>query len=144
MPSFKDFFPDKWLKASVINGYRPRVVIESVTVEQVFNPRSKKHERKLAIKFHKKDLLLLLNKTQCNALASICRTEDYDKWAGFEVVLSTTKAPNGADTIVISPVPDAPATPKATPVEEARIDDAEDLIDFDANADMEQMWEPEL
>lgn len=106
MPSIKDIFPDKWLKPEVINGHRPRVAIEAVTVEQLFNPRSKKHEPKLVVRFHKKELRLVCNKTQATALATICKTPDYTLWQGHEVVLSTGKAPNGADTILISPVPD--------------------------------------
>jgi hypothetical protein len=110
MPSIKDIFPDKWLRADVINGHRPRVIIEAVTVEKLFNPRSKKHEAKLVARFHKKELRLPLNKTQATALAVICKTDDYTRWQGHEVVLSTGKAPNGAATILISPVPDgAPA-----------------------------------
>ncbi len=110
MPSIKDIFPDKWLRADVINGHRPRVIIEAVTVEQLYNPRSKKHEARLVIKFHKKELRLPLNKTQAQALASICKTDDYTRWHGHEVVLSTGKAPNAADTILISPVPDVLST----------------------------------
>lgn len=110
MPSIKDIFPDKWLKPEVINGHRPRVVIEAVTVEQLFNPRSKKHEPKIVVKFHKKELRLVCNKTQATALATICKTYDYSQWQGHEVVLSTGKAPNGADTILISPVPDTTPT----------------------------------
>ena len=66
----------------VINGYRPRVVIEHVGIEQLFNPRSKKHEAKIVVKFHKKDLRLILNKTQATALAVICKTEDSRAPAG--------------------------------------------------------------
>ncbi len=111
MPSIKDIFPDKWLRAEVINGHRPRVTIEAVTVEQLYNPRSKKHEAKLVVKFFKKELRLVCNKTQATALAIICKTHDYTLWQGNEVVLSTGRAPNGSDTILISPVPDtAPPT----------------------------------
>lgn len=108
MPSFREIFPDKWLKPAVIAGHRPRVVIEHIEVVEVFNPAAKRHQRKLAVKFYGKEKRLLLNKTQCLALAAICRTDDYDDWHGFEVVLSVSKAPNGSDTIVISPVPDQP------------------------------------
>lgn len=110
MPSYKELFPDKWLKAEVINGYRPRVIIEDVTIEPLYNPRAKKHEQKLVVKFHKKDLRLVCNKTQATALATICKTDDFARWQGHEVVLSTGKAPNGMDTILISPVPDSQAT----------------------------------
>src|SRR4051812_20054705 len=104
MPSIKDIFPDKWLKPEVINGHRPRVAIEAeaVTVQQLFNPRSKKHEPKLVVKFHKKDLRLILNRTKARSLATICKTDDYTSWQGHEVVLSTGKSANGADTILIS------------------------------------------
>lgn len=112
MPSYKELFPDKWLKPEVINGYRPRVIIEAVTIEPLYNPRTKKHEQKLVVKFHKKDLRLVCNKTQAQALATICKTDDFARWQGFEVVLSTGKAPNGMDTILISPVPDAQAAPE--------------------------------
>ena len=43
--------------------------------------------------------------TQAHALATICRTEDWSAWSGCEVVLSVGRAPNGAETIVISPNP---------------------------------------
>lgn len=113
MPSYKELFPDKWLHPDVINGHRPRVVIEAVTVEPLYNPRVKKHEKKLVVKFFKKDLRLVCNKTQATALATICKTDDYSRWQGHEVVLSVGKAPTGSDTIVISPVPDAQADSEA-------------------------------
>lgn len=107
MPSIKDLFPDRWLKPEVINGHRPRVAIEAVTIEMLHNPRSKRPEKRLVVKFRGKELRMVCNKTQAVALASICKTDDYTMWEGSEVVLSTSKAPNGADTIVISPLPDA-------------------------------------
>lgn len=113
MPSIHDIFPRKWLSADVIAGHRPRVIIEAVTVEHLFNPRSKRHEPKLVVKFHKKELRLICNKTQATALATICKTDDYTRWVGYEVVLSTGKAPNGADTILISPIPDVTSSPGA-------------------------------
>jgi hypothetical protein len=129
MPSYKDIFPDKWLHADVINGHHPRVVIEHVGVEPIYNPKSKKHESKLVVKFHKKDLRLICNKTQARALATICKTDDFTRWAGHEVVLSTGKAPNGMDTILISPIPDMPNAQGAQ-VEESGLDDD----DFDGDA----------
>lgn len=106
MPSYKDLFPDKWLKPEVINGHRPRVAIEAVTVEPLFNPRTKRNEPKLVVKFYGKELRMVCNKTQAQALATVCKTEDFTVWRGNEVVLSVGKAPNGSDTIVISPLPD--------------------------------------
>lgn len=139
MPSYKELFPDRWLKAEVINGHRPRVIIEAVTIEQLYNPRAKKHEPKLVVKFHKKDLRLVCNKTQATALATICKTDDFSKWPGFEVVLSTGKAPNGMDTILISPVPDAPPPPK--PAAAPQVEEPTGMDEEEAEAD--QTWEPE-
>lgn len=106
MPSIKDIFPDRWLKPEIIAGHRPRVAIEAATVETLYNPRSKRNEKKITVKFFGKELRLICNKTQAETLATICKTEDYSEWKGYEVVLSVGKAPNGADTIVISPLPD--------------------------------------
>jgi hypothetical protein len=118
MPSIQDFFPDKWLHAGHLQGKRPRVAIAAVNVETLFNPRTKKNEQKLVVAFHGKELRLILNKTQARSLATICKTDDYSMWKGYEVVLSTGKAPNGADTILISPIPDAPPPKPAAQVEE--------------------------
>lgn len=107
MPSIKDIWPDKWLRAEHLQGKRPTVAIDSVSVEQLYNPRTKRHETKLIIAFYGKSLRLVCNKTQAMSLATICGSEDYTTWPGHRVVLSTGKAPNGADTILISPVPDS-------------------------------------
>jgi hypothetical protein len=109
MTSYKSVFPDRWLKAEVIAGHRPRVIIEHVRIEKLFNPRTKMHEQKIVIKFHKKDLRLVCNVTHCRSLAQISGSDDYTLWQGHEVVLSTGRAPNGSDTILISPVPDTAA-----------------------------------
>lgn len=106
MPSIKELWPDKWLRAEHLQGARPRVTLEAVTVEQLYNPRSKKHEPKLIVAFYGKTLRMVCNKTQANALAVVCDTDDFTRWPGHQVVLSTGRAPNGADTITISPVPD--------------------------------------
>ncbi len=110
MPSLKDLWPDKWLRAEHLQGKRPTVAIEAATVEELYNPRSKKHEPKLIVRFYGKSLRLICNKTQATSLATICKDDDYIAWVGHRVVLSTGRAPNGADTILLSPVPDvAPA-----------------------------------
>jgi len=107
MASIRELWPDKWLRAEHLKGKRPTVAIEAVTVEPLYNPRSKRHEPKLIVAFYGKSLRLVLNKTQATSLATICKDDDYTTWVGHRVVLSTGRAPNGADTILISPVPDA-------------------------------------
>lgn len=109
MPSIKDLWPDKWLKAEHLQGKKPIVTIQTVTVEKLFNPRSKQHEPRLILSFYKKELRLPLNKTQAEALAAITGTDDYMLWHGHQCVISAGRAPNGSATIVISPVADKPA-----------------------------------
>ena len=106
MASIRELWPDKWLRAEHLQGKRPTVAIEAVTVEPLYNPRSKKSEPKLVVAFYGKSLRLILNKTQAHNLATVCGTDDYTTWVGHRVVLSTGRATNGSDTILISPVPD--------------------------------------
>lgn len=108
MPSIKDFWPDRWLRPEDLQGAKPVVTIEAVTVEELFNPRTKRMEPRLIIGFWKKQKRLPLNKTQAQAIADITGTDDYTLWHGHQVVLSQGIAPNKAATIVISPVPDVP------------------------------------
>ena len=105
MTSIKELFPDKWLRAAHLAGKRPRVIIESATVEQLFNPRTRRPEPKIVIAFYGKSLRLVCNKTQATALAALTGSEEIETWAGHEIVLSTATAPNGSPTIVITGVP---------------------------------------
>lgn len=126
MPSYRDIFPARWLKPEVIGKSSVRVMVERVTRESLFNPTTKKNEDKLIAKFRGKDLRLILNKTACLSLEDIFQSDDFSRWHGKEIMLSTAKAPNGKDTIVIG----APSGHEKTPAPrtEARADD---------------LWEPE-
>jgi hypothetical protein len=140
MPSIKDLWPDRWLKPEHLQSKRPRVAIAAVTVEELFNPRTKKNEPRLIVAFHNKTLRLVCNKTQAQSIATVTASDDFTHWPGFEIVLSVGRAPNGSDTILISPVPDKPAPTPATQLAEeeerlrrhyATIDDDEQMIDAD-------------
>ena len=124
MPSVKDLYPDKWLRPQHLGNRRPTVTIEAVKVERLYNPRTRQEEPKLVIAFHKKQLRLPLNKTQSFRMAEITHTDDYTAWIGHQVVLSVARAQNGADTIAISPVPDAVRT--ARPAGVAVVDIGDD------------------
>lgn len=114
MPSYKDLWPDKWLKADHLQGRRPTVEIDTVVVERLHNPQSRKPEPRLVASFSGKSLRLIMNKTQAQSLEAITGTDDYTAWPGHHVVLSAGIAPNGKGTILISPVPDPPrAAPAA-------------------------------
>lgn len=115
MPSYKDLWPDRWIKPEIIGNKRVRVTIESVRVEKLFNPTSKRDEDRLIAKFHGKELRLILNKTNAQTLERIFNTDDFGKWHDKEIALTTGKAPNGKQTIVINQVGGAsPPPPAAT------------------------------
>ena len=98
MPSIKDLWPDRWLKPAVLQNRTVRVAIAGVSVEPVYNPRTRRQEEHLIVAFHGKELRLIVNKTQAVALAAITRTEDYTAWPSHGIVLSVGKSPNGMDT----------------------------------------------
>ena len=117
MPSIKELWPDRWLKPAHLQGKHPHVVVETVTVEPLYNPRTRREELRLVLAFRDKTLRLVCNKTQAEALAAIAGSDDYTRWPGLEIVLSEGRAPNGAATLLISPLPDKlPAAPTADTV----------------------------
>jgi hypothetical protein len=115
MPSIRDVFPDKWLKAShliLADGRRPilAVTVRGAGVEKLHNPNTGQKEPRLVIEFDGKDKRLILNKTQAEAIASITGTEDYTQWRGARLAIQAGIAPNKKDTILIL----APSTPMQT------------------------------
>ena len=106
MPSVYDLYPEKWLSAKHLQNKRPLVTIQTVELLSLFNPRSRKEEPRIVISFFGKERKLPLNKTQTLTLMEITGTDEYPLWHGYQVVLSVGRAPNGTDTITISPVPD--------------------------------------
>lgn len=102
MPSIHDLF-EIYLKVADLRGRAVPVIIANAKVVDVFNPRARKNEPHLAVRFTGKLLTFLVNKTQAVAIATICGTNDYTKWAGHHVVLAPAIAPTGAATIAILP-----------------------------------------
>lgn len=98
-------FPKKWLSAADLQGRTVSVFIEAVTLESIFNTRTKKNEQKLAVAFHGKQKKLITNRTQAYALAAITGSPETDHWAGHTVLLSVGIAPNGQETIIVTAAP---------------------------------------
>lgn len=118
MPSYKDQFPDRWLNAEHLQGKNVPVTISQVTLVETFNTLTNQKERKLAASFQGKELKLLINKTNAQALESITGTDQYDQWRGARVVLRPDRAPNGKPTIRIGPFQESraqSAQPAAAP-----------------------------
>lgn len=78
------------------------VVVESVRVDSVINPRARKPEKKIVLRFVNRRKSMILNKTQAGALAEITGTDEYMTWKGAEVVLVEDRAVNGRPTIKIT------------------------------------------
>jgi hypothetical protein len=94
-----------YLEPSDLRGQSHSLMIETVTIEEVFNPRVKRNEKRLMVSFVGKKKILPLNKTQAGALVEIAGTDDYSKWSGMIVTITPARASNGKDTITITPSP---------------------------------------
>lgn len=129
MASYKTAF-GSFLKQEDLQGREVRVVIESVSLEEIKNEDGK--EKKLVARFTGKDKGLVLNRTTCESLEAITGTDDYDHWGGTPIVLfvdPTVKfGPKTVGGIRIK-APKAPARPAPVQEREPGSDDlsAEDI-----------------
>jgi hypothetical protein len=95
-----ELYPDRWLKARHLQGRAVTVKIAGVSVEELRLPDgSKKIAAVLA--FERATKRLILNKTMCQALIAITKTERLGEWAGHSITLAPAMAPNGKPTIKI-------------------------------------------
>lgn len=101
-----------YLEAETLKGRSVVVHVESVKKEPVFNPRIKRNEDRLIIRFAGKKLALCCNKTQVGDMIAITGTDDYDLWKGHTVTISPTVT-SGKPTISISMPPQAQPQPEA-------------------------------
>jgi hypothetical protein len=117
MPSIRDLYPF-YLTADHLQNRSVVVHISSVTVEELWNSKSKRKEPKLVVRFHNKKLALACNKTQATQLERLTGSDDYTHWIGHTITLSPTKAPSGTNTIAILPAPpQSPAAATSKPEE---------------------------
>lgn len=107
----EQLFPSRWLHPEALNGRAVTVTIAAVTLEKVHNPTTNRQEQKPAVAFKGATKLLLMNKTQALAIARILGSGETDDWTGRRVTLSAAIAPNGKQTIAVSPVPDTDPIP---------------------------------
>lgn len=135
MATIRDLFTF-YLKAEHLRGQSVVVHIESCAVDQVFNPRIKRTEPKLLIRFHGKKLALCVNKTQASAIEQIAKTDDYEKWVGHAIMLTPTALDRGEATITITapPKPVDPPAPTTTNQKGAAIED-DDIDEEDYGAE---------
>jgi len=104
MPSAYDLYTF-YLEPEDLRGRSVTVTVSAASVEEVFNPRIKRNEKRLVATFAGKKKVLPLNKTQAAAMIDATRTDDYTRWPGAQVTLTATNASNGKTTITITPAP---------------------------------------
>lgn len=97
----RKFFPSRWLSPDDLGNRRVEVTIAGCSVEEVHNSRTNTKEQKLAVAFEKATKLLLVNKTQCFAIADIAGTFETDEWKGVRLSMMVGRARNGKPTIVV-------------------------------------------
>ena len=90
-------FQGKYLRAHDILGKRVPVVISHVEIERVGD----KKEAKPVVYFKGKELGLVLNKGNANAIWGINGSDDMDDWGGTKLTLYTaaTTKPDGSPTM---------------------------------------------
>lgn len=100
MPSIYDLY-EFYLEPADLKDKAHLVQVQSAKVEEMFNPRSPKKERKVVLRFVNRRKAMILNKTQAASMMELSGTDDFSKWVGQEVVLVADRARNGKDTIRI-------------------------------------------
>jgi hypothetical protein len=100
-----DVYPSPWLRPEDLAGAARRVQVESVDV-QGFRQRDGSTQEKIVVGFLGKQKRMILNVTQARALAEVAGSEEIDRWAGVQVVLTPARASNGKLTIAVHGVHD--------------------------------------
>ncbi len=103
-----ELYPSRWLKADDLNGRSFTLTIHTISIEELHNPRNNKKELNAVLNFGRTKRLIL-NKTQCRAIADIAQSERFADWVNVRVTLCPGRAHNGKPTIIISLAP-APET----------------------------------
>lgn len=96
-----DLYPSKYVKPADLQGKPVTVHIAKVSVEEL-RQFDGTRALKVVLTFHKAAKRMILNKTQCLALASITGSERFDAWVGHTITLSPGMAHNGKPTLLIS------------------------------------------
>jgi hypothetical protein len=104
MPSAYDIYTF-YLEPEDLRGQSNTVTIETAKVEEIFNPRAKRNEKRIVVSFAGKKKVFPLNKTQAGALIEAAKTDDFSKWPGVQIIITPANTSNGKATITITPAP---------------------------------------
>ena len=115
MATYRDAFPSKYLKADDLGTSRPIGTIDTVIFETVGVGANA--ERKLVVQFREPTLKkFVLNLVNCDSIAEVAGTDDYERWAGTRIRLFSTKTEfqgKRVPCVRVSPPP-APALASAS------------------------------
>jgi hypothetical protein len=95
-----DLYPRKWLKPEHLGGRKVTVKISEVGVQEFHQPDGTLKPAPV-LSFEHAQRKLILNKSQCTALALLLGSGAFSDWVGRTVVLSAATATNGKPTIAV-------------------------------------------
>jgi len=96
-----ELYPRQWLRADDLGGKAHDVTIRRADVETLRQFDGTQAPRAV-VTFEGARMRLILNKTQCKALAEVTGSGRFADWAGHRVTLAPGTAPNGKATIIIT------------------------------------------
>jgi hypothetical protein len=91
-----------YLEPSDLREQSHTVKIQTAMKSEVFDPKLKKKVPRIVLAFENKKKVMVLNKTQCGSLIDIAGTDDFEKWAGIEVIITPAPSRNNRQTIAIT------------------------------------------
>ena len=95
-----ELYPSPWLRADDLQGRTVTVTVGRVAIEDI-RQRDGETQPRAVLAFAGKRKRLILNKTQCEAMASATGSERFDDWTGATVTLRPGTAPNGKPTVIV-------------------------------------------
>jgi hypothetical protein len=123
-----------YIEATDLKGQAHKVKVERVEVRDVFNPGTKKPEKKIVLHLAGKKKVLSLNKTRTGQMITITGTPEIEQWVGAEIMIEAGKQ-SGKDTIIITRAPATQSPSRPGPVNQpARADGQSRLDELKAKA----------
>lgn len=112
--SYKDLYPEKWIKPSHLNGRPHDRTVRAVRVDDVWNPRTRAKEPAVILTLSHKGKRsageLILNKTRCIQMEEITGTDIIDDWIGAHITLYPA-VKSGKNTIYVKATENKPQEP---------------------------------
>ena len=116
-------YPSRFLRCSDLNGQSMRVVIKSISREDVGG------EQKIVLSFANGAKALILNKTNARAIAKALGCDDTKDWRGKSITLVPAVTDFKGDTVDCIRVRVRPASQKPQAEEEPPYDDMDDGLE---------------